>query len=547
MSKLMEPQEQVDQVEAMRATVGRWGGTGSVTREELDRQERSQQRKKQTKALLNPWDQVATVEPGERGWAGPGGGRTFWREPPPEHRGTSVQVNGAFYPFGVSGGLPSVGVPIGRTLTPAAERVSCDPISWFLANRLLSPIMFLLGLPALGKTSLIRQMVSIMPNWGITPIIMSDIRPGTDFGPVIDSIGGYRVAIGPGAGTINPLDPGPMARYLAELPEKQLVECLAMIKASRVNLTQGLLEIVRGKPLADTEKTLLSTGVEVLDQEHDGIPVLADLSAVIASRHPRLRQVAYDRGSDDRYDDLSEGLLRSLSALGADGPFGSTFAGQSSFELDLTRPVDMDLSSIPQGADELMGAAQLATWSLLSSTVAAAKYLSEAGIIPERTYLLVGDELHRPLKALPVIARYLDVMIRLIRTLKLGAIFCTHTMNDLRLPDQQLTDLAWGFVEKSPLVIMGGLSRKEMGNLVTVFDMSQAEQDQLVGWTDQPAVDPDTSQEGEPPGRGKFLLKVGRSPGIAFRANLSPVVREVNDTNSSWDVLRSARMHGVAS
>lgn len=530
-----------DQHEAARVTVGRWAGAGP-TSQELDKRERAQRRKQQTKMLLNPWE-AAGSEPGERGWTGAGGGRTFWREPPPEIRGTSVQVNGAFYPFGISGGLPSVGVPIGRTLTPAAERVSCDPISWFLANRLLSPIMFVLGLPALGKTSLIRQMVSIMPNWGITPIIMSDIRPGTDFGPVIDSIGGYRIEVGPGAGTINPLDPGPMARYIGNLPDKELLECLAMIRNSRINLTQGLLEIVRGKPLADTEKTLLAAGIDVLDQEHDGIPVLEDLVAVVAARHPRLRQVAYDRGDDNRYDDLSEGLLRSLAALGGDGPFGSTFAGQSSFDLDLTRPVDMDLSSIPQGADELMGAAQLATWSLLSSTVAAAKYLAGAGVIEDRTYLLVGDELHRPLKALPVIAKYLDVMIRLIRTLKLGAIFCTHTMEDLRLPDPQLTTLAWGFVEKSPLVVMGGLSRKEMGNLVTVFDMSKTEQDQLVGWTDQPAVDPDTSQEGEPPGRGKFLLKVGRSPGVAFRANLSPVVKEVNDTNSSWDELRAARMY----
>lgn len=540
MTELMERQEQA----TMRATVGRWAGAGQPSRAELDKQERAQRRRQHTKVLLNPWDADTTAEPGERGWLGAGGGRTFWREPPPEIRGTSVQVNGAFYPFGISGGLPSAGVPIGRTLTPAAQRVSCDPISWFLDNRLSSPVMFLLGLPALGKTSLIRQMVSVMPNWGITPIVMSDIRPGTDFGPVIDAIGGYRVEVGPGVGTINPLDPGPMAKYLSGLPDEQLRQCLAIIRESRTSVTRGLLEIVRGRPLEDTEKSLLSTAIGVLDQEHEGIPVLADLSRVIASRHPQLRQVAYDRGNDDRYDDQAEGLLRTLAALGADGPFGATFAGQSSFELDLTRPVDMDLSSIPQGSHELMGAAQLATWSMLVSTVAAAKFLAGAGVIEERTYLLVGDELHRPLKALPEIVKDLDTMIRLIRTLKLGAIFCTHTMNDLRLADQKLTDTAWELVNNSPLLILGGLSRKEMGNLALVRGMSEAEQDDLVSWADQPAVDPDSGRETEPPGRGKFLLKVGSTPGIAFRANLSPVVKQINDTNSSWDELRAARMYG---
>ena len=36
----------------------------------------------------------------------------------------------------------------------------------------------------------------------------------------------------------------------------------------------------------------------------------------------------------------------------------------------------------------------------------------------------------------------------------------------------------------------------------------------LIGWQDPPAWDPSDRQEAAPPGRGKFLVKVGGRPGI---------------------------------
>ncbi len=101
---------------------------------------------------------LRTPEPGPRGLQGPGRGRVSYVEAPPEWRGTTVQVCGLF-PFAVGGGSPTIGVPLGRNLLTGAT-VCCDPLAWFQrAKLILNPSMFLLGLPALGKSTLVRRMV----------------------------------------------------------------------------------------------------------------------------------------------------------------------------------------------------------------------------------------------------------------------------------------------------------------------------------------------------------------------------------------------------
>lgn len=41
----------------------------------------------------------------------------------------------------------------------------------------------------------------------------------------------------------------------------------------------------------------------------------------------------------------------------------------------------------------------------------------------------------------------------------------THTMNYLKLSSETLTDVAWGFVSRSQMVFLGGLTPDEMGTL----------------------------------------------------------------------------------
>ena len=84
------------------------------------------------------------------------------------------------------------------------------------------------------------------------------------------------------------------------------------------------------------------------------------------------------------------------------------------------------------------------------------------------------------------------------------------------------------------MVICGGLPSAEMPQLTAAVPFSQAEQELLIGWQDPPAWDPMTGREAEPPGRGKFLVKVGGRPGIPVAVQLTSVEQSINDTNKLW-------------
>lgn len=93
---------------------------------------------------------------------------------------------------------------------------------------------------------------------------------------------------------------------------------------------------------------------------------------------------------------------------------------------------------------------------------------------------------------------------------------------------------ARGFVERSGMVICGGLPSAEMPALTSAVPFSGAEQDLLIGWQDPPAWDHHTGREAEPPGRGKFLVKVGGRPGIPIDVQLTAAEHAINDTNKLW-------------
>ena len=93
---------------------------------------------------------------------------------------------------------------------------------------------------------------------------------------------------------------------------------------------------------------------------------------------------------------------------------------------------------------------------------------------------------------------------------------------------------AKGFVERSGMVICGGLPSAEMPQLTSAIPLSTAEQNLLIGWQDPPAWDPVAGRETAPPGQGRFLLKVGGRPGIPIKVDLTPTELAINDTNRLW-------------
>ncbi|NQX10409.1 ATP/GTP-binding protein [Microbacteriaceae bacterium VKM Ac-2855] len=469
-----------------------------------------------------------------------------------------------------------IGVPLGKNLSTGAS-VCCDPISWFQrANLISNPSMFVLGKPGLGKSSLTRRMAAGLAGYGTIPLVLGDLKP--DYVDLIQALDGQVIPLGRGRGYLNILDPGEaseaahrllteadhsltrateLARRADELDasenaaamtaeanrlRKQAAkvqrlahQVLADAHGRRHTMIAALLTILRSEPPTDREETIIDRALKYLDEHHDGIPVLADLLAVIQQAPDEIRQVALDRGDLARYKEITENLEASLIGLTTGGRLGEVFSKQTTTPMRRDRPVVYDVSSIDDSEGDLQAAILLACWSAGFGTVNVAAALADAGLEPQRHYFVILDELWRALRAGRGMVDRVDALTRLNRARGVGLAMISHTMSDLLAlasPEDQMK--AKGFVERSGMVICGGLPGAEMPLLTSAVPMSTAEQAMLTSWQDPPAWDPVSGHESEPPGRGRFLIKVGGRPGIPVRVELTAAEKEVNDTNKLW-------------
>ncbi|GAA4136033.1 ATP/GTP-binding protein [Actinomadura keratinilytica] len=475
----------------------------------------------------------AAPRPGMRGFAGRGGGRAGYVEAPPEWRGTTVQVCG-LWPFGAGSGTPMVGVPLGRELM-GGTTLCCDPISWFQRAGLIhNPSVLVLGKPGLGKSTLIRRMVVGLTGYGVFPMVLGDLKP--DYVDLIRALGGQIIKLGRGLGSLNVLDPGETAAAAAKLSGDARAKLAADAHGRRLNMVAALVTVLRGTPIADTERTILNAALRVLDERHKGVPILPDLIKVIDEGPERLRSVTLARGSEERYRKAVDPLHASLLGL-LDGPMGETFAHHTTTPIRLDSPggVCIDISGIDDADAELQAAVLLACWSDGFGAVEASHALADQGMGPQRHFFVVLDELWRVLRAGRGLVDRVDALTRLNRQRGLGQAMITHTMADLlALPDPADQLKAKGFAERAGMVICGGLPQAEMPMVNEVVRLSTAEQNMIVDWSTPPSWDPTLNRDGEPPGRGKFLVKVGGRPGIPFKVELTAAEREVNDTNKRW-------------
>jgi hypothetical protein len=303
----------------------------------------------------------------------------------------------------------------------------------------------------------------------------------------------------------------------------------------QVTITAALIELVRRARLADHEESALAAAIALLNDRHAGVPVLGDLVEVIAAAPEPVRAVLLDRGDQQVYKSLTDRLQRSLLAL-VSGAFGDVFAGQTTRPLDLAAPaVCLDISAIADTDERLRAAALLACWNEGFAAVLAAQALSDAGLARQRIFFAILDELWRVLRAGEGMVDRIDGITRLNRQKGLGQAMITHTMKDLdALPNVEDRMKARGFVKRAGLVVMGGLTSAEMGSLQEVVTLSRAERRLVTQWASPPAWDSAVGAEAEPPGRGKFLVKVGGRPGIPVRVQLTRSELALNDTNKLW-------------
>jgi len=426
-----------------------------------------------------------------------------------------------------------IGVPLGRTLTTGAT-LCCDPINWFTrAGLLLNPSAFILGRPGLGKSTVVRRMALGLAGFGVQPLILGDLKP--DYVDLVRALGGQVITLGRGRGYLNILDPGEARASADRLTGNARRALLADVHGRRLNAVASLLTVLRGAPPTDREETILAAALRVLDDRHEGVPVLADLARVIDEAPDAVRAVALDRGDMARYQDTTENLRGSLIGLLGEGRLGEMFARPTTEPMRTDRPVCFDVSAIDDGETHLQAAALLACWSYGFGAVAAVQALADAGLAPRRHYFVVLDELWRVLRAGRGLVDRVDALTRLNRQRGVGTVMVTHTMSDLlALPDEADRMKARGFAERAGMVICGGLPAAEMPALTQVVGMSGVEQQMITGWSTPPSWDAAAGEQAPPPGLGNFMVKVGGRPGIPVHVTLTPSERHINDTNRRW-------------
>lgn len=471
---------------------------------------------------------------GPKGWRLPGGGRTVRVMPTPEFRGPTNQVAG-LYPFVVGSSLPLIGTPLGEH-TEGRGWVCGDPVSWFLYGMLNNPSAFVIGRRGVGKSTLMRRICGFAPVKGVIPLIMSDWKP--DYVGLIKEMDGQVISLNRADSFVNPLDTGPVARLLPHLEDELRAKVEANMRARRIEVARGLCSLALGEDLQTHERNMLSAALAAWDEEHLGqIPIFADIRTLVRDRHPRIRAQAEDGGDDAVYAERARRLIDALNALcGGDEIFGECFANHTTEPLQVDRPVVFDLSAFEEMDPILQAGVQLTCWTYGSTALATTKVLADAGLAPRRTYMLVMDELWRALRAAEFMVDRVDEITRLNRTLKLGQLLCTHSMDDLKLHNPEATAKAWNFVNASEMIFIGGLNPSETGNLGETFAISETEKATLTQWAQIGEPDPETGRGGEALGKGMFMIKGGKRAGIPFRVALTNVEIEagVHDTNAAW-------------
>ena len=100
----------------------------------------------------------------------------------------------------------------------------------------------------------------------------------------------------------------------------------------------SLIQIIRGSSPSDREENVIEAALTVLENTYAN-PVLADLLQVVRDAPEPVRMAALDRGSLDRYKQVTEELEASLMAL-LNGRLGGIFASAT------TTPMMMDRSVV---------------------------------------------------------------------------------------------------------------------------------------------------------------------------------------------------------
>jgi hypothetical protein len=455
----------------------------------------------------------------------PGAGRASHVYGGMEYQGTTVQMCGMF-PFVAGSGAPTIGVPIGRHVL-WGEVVCLDPLEWLRQGLVTNPGVFVLGQPGVGKSTVVKRLITGMTAFGTSALILGDTKP--DYSMLVERLGGQVIRVGRGLDRLNPLDSGPLGSALARMGTAEARQLRLEIRGRRMSLLLALCALVRGQPLSNTEEIVLGRAVDVLADRLDHDPTVPDVLGLVEAGSDELLAAARAR-SDGEYRRRVNQLVPTLALL-CEGSLRGVFDGPTSQPLDLDAPaVSVDISQVAAAGDQLVAAAMLSTWAYSFAMVDAAAVLAEQGLAPRRQYLGVMDELWRALRGASGLVEHADALTRLNRQRGMASIMVTHSLADLdALPTAEDRAKAQGFIERSAIKILAGLPPRELARVNEVIKLSGPERELVASWAAPEAWTPGSVH----PGRGKYLIKTGERPGLPVSLSLVGEEWQLYDTDAA--------------
>lgn len=484
-----------------------------------------------------------------RGFTGRNSGFSAVQSGPPEWQ-TTTNLGCGFNPNVVGAAAPVVGTPLGRHVTTGAE-VACDPLAWFREGIIANPSCFVLSLPGLGKSTLIRKMLMGGVASGHIPIVAGDIK--AEYVGFTQQVGGQVIKIGHGFGHLNPLDVGALGRVIPLLEARSdnpdvaaaVVKAKEQIHGRQVTMVSTLVSLGRGGPIKDFEAMLISAALREIYESEDidwlNPPILQDLIDHIEQGSDDLRVKGRAR-TDEQWDARIDALVLSLNSL-LDGQTGRIFSGQTTTPIEVDSPaVCIDVSAIDRGDSAMKAAVMMACWSNAFGAIEAAHMLADAGLAPQRYFSVTLDEMWQVLSSAPGMVSRVDELTRLNRTEATSLQMVTHTFKDLAaLPTEEDRKTAMGFIERAGMVICGGLPTSELDILSNQLEFSPAEAAMITSWSRgaPPKRARTRGARANPPGLGRFMIKPSKdgSPGIPVKTELfaSEIAYRLHDTNARFE------------
>ena len=248
-----------------------------------------------------------------------------------------------------------------------------------------------------------------------------------------------------------------------------------------------------------------------------------------------------DPENDELYRAQVRGLLADLHGFSNRmTKFGRLFGDQTTARIDLSRPVDFDISALAQSGDDVVAAVLATTWTSAFAAKNAADVLAEEGIAaPAQPRDHHGRDAPRFARQ-PLMVEKLDLLTRLNRQWGVGQIMITHTFKDLMCMETPAQNTkARGFVERSEIKVLGALSRIEVDRYLRGecgLPVSRREEDMLEDWATPVNFGSDASHKGS----GPFPDQIGRTARNPHQRGDVPARKSgFNDTN-----LKMARLEG---